>query len=144
LSTQDRTREHSNLRHAGSLQDRTKIDDIATLSAFLKEDEAPSVLSLKGKMLSMNSTTQGALEEWRGVSVWPNRDEVSQEAIERGLYRLAPLDGPAAVCTVTGCGHSLTHLHAYLTDEKEKQTIILDESCAGVKIQDSVFEGAPT
>jgi hypothetical protein len=86
------------------------------------------------------STTTAVPEPWKGTSTWPSRGEVSREAVEQGLYSLKPFEGATAVCS-TGSGHSLTDLHICMSEDQEQQTIILDETCADVRIQDSVFEG---
>lgn len=131
----------SQLRRESNLQDRTKIQDVASLCSFLFETGEPCFLSLKGKMLSMNSTSPQVLEAWKSTQSWPKRQEVNQQAVDSGLYYLAPLDGPAAACCISGAGHTLTDVHICLADDKEKQAIIIADSCSDIKIQDSVFEG---
>ena len=92
-------------------------------------------------MLSMTSADPRALEAWNSTSLWPRRQEVNQQVVESGLYSLEPLQGPAAVWCISGSGHTLTDMHICLSGDKEKQIIVLDDSCGDVKIQDSVFEG---
>lgn len=123
------------------MQDRTKIQDVASLCQFLREEEGPCCLSVKGTMLSMGASSANAVGAWTGIPAWPRREEVSQEAVESGLYSLVPPDGPVAVCSMSGAGHSLSHLHVCLTEDEEKQTIVLDESCSDVRIQESILEG---
>lgn len=124
------------------MQNRTKVEDVASLCAYLQEGNEPSFLSLKGTMLSMPTGSPAALERWSSTESWLKRQEVSQEAVESGLYSLTPLDGPGTICTISGGSHSLTNMQLCLTDENGKQAIVLDESCTDVKIQDSIFEGA--
>ena len=124
------------------MQNRTRVEDVASLCAYLQENDEPSFLSLKGTMLSMPTGSPGALERWSNTDSWLNRQEVSQEAVERGLYSLTTLDGPGTICALSGSDLTLINMQICLTDEKGKQSIVLDESCTDVKIQDSIFEGA--